>query len=106
MTLLAPVAVELGWLLVSNTASLPFHPSDVLARYHAKAVEAAAAAGTDPIGDWERQVDAAILIGLVLRGWRKGSDAEAGVTLASGTSATDDLAWWCDAAVRAADRLL
>ena len=31
--------------------------------------------------------DLAILVGLLLRGWRKGLDAEAGVTLASGVSA-------------------
>ena len=51
-------------------------------------------------------VDAAILVGLLLRGWRKGADAEAGLTLASGVSAADDLAWWCDRALEAAGRLL
>jgi hypothetical protein len=51
-------------------------------------------------------VDAAILIGLLLRGWRKGADSEAGLTLASAVSAADDLAWWCEQAIEAADRLL
>ena len=106
MTLVAPVAVELGWLLVSNTAALPFHPSDVLARYYATTSEAGTRAGTDPIGDWTRQVDAAVLVGLVLRGWRKGYDAEAGLILASGMTAAEDLAWWCEAAEHAAGRLL
>ena len=50
--------------------------------------------------------DLAILVGLLLRGWRKGYDAEAGITLASGVTARDDLAWWCERAVEAADRLL
>ena len=49
--------------------------------------------------------DLAILVGLLLRGWRKGYDAEAGITLASGVAAADDLAWWCDRAVEAAGRL-
>jgi hypothetical protein len=51
-------------------------------------------------------VDAAILVGLLLRGWRKGMDAEAGITLASGVSAADDLGWWCERAVEAAHRIL
>lgn len=102
MTLVAPVAVELGWFLVSNTAALPLQPADVLARYY---VEARAAGGA-AIGDWNRQVDAAILAGLVLRGWRKGLDTEAGAVLASGVAAADDLAWWCDAAAVAAGRVL
>ena len=53
----------------------------------------------------EDDADLAILVGLLLRGWRKGYDAEAGVTLASGVAAADDLAWWCDRAVAASARL-
>jgi hypothetical protein len=45
-------------------------------------------------------------VGLLLRGWRKGSDTEAGVTLGSGVSAAEDLAWWCARAVEAAERVL
>ncbi len=58
------------------------------------------------VGDWETQVDLAFLVGLLLRGWRKGLDAEAGVLLASGIAAEDDLAWWCERAVEAAGRRL
>ena len=47
------------------------------------------------------EVDLAILVGLLLRGWRKGYDAEAGITLASGCRRADDLAWWCERAVEA-----
>lgn len=102
MVAVAPVAVELGWFLVANTNALPFEPDAVLARYY----EGAARRGSRAIGDWRRQVDAAILVGLLLRGWRKGLDAAAGATLASGVSAGDDLAWWCDRALEAASRVL
>jgi hypothetical protein len=104
MLSMAPIAVELGWFLVSNVASLPLQPADVLARYHAAMLRRAT--GGEATGDWAAQLDAAILVGLLLRGWRKGADAEAGLTLASGVSAADDLAWWCDRAAKAAGRIL
>jgi hypothetical protein len=111
MTLRAPVAVELGWLLVSNSAELPVPPDDVLRRYRAAwQRQAAPEAGRpfieDVIGDWERQVDLAMIVGLLLRGWRKSLDTVAGVTLGSGIAAADDLAWWSERAVEAADRRL
>jgi hypothetical protein len=105
MVTVAPVAVELGWFLVSNVASLPLKPDDVLARYYA-ALMKQGPGGRAVAGDWDAQVDCTILVGLLLRGWRKGADAEAGATLASGVSAADDLAWWCDRAVKAAERIL
>ena len=46
------------------------------------------------------------IVGLLLRGWRKGLDAEAGATLGSGVAAADDLAFWCERAVDAASRRL
>jgi hypothetical protein len=95
MVMIAPVAIELGWFLVSNVNALPLPPADILDRYwRARRL------------DGTRQNDIAILVGLLLRGWRKGYDAEAGVSLASGVSAADDLAWWCDRAVEAAGRVL
>jgi Phosphotransferase enzyme family len=97
----APVAIELGWFLVANVASLPLAPPDVLARYRI----VADGAGADR-GDWEAEVDLACLVGLLLRGWRKGLDAEAGLTLASGIAAADDLDWWGVRALEAADRRL
>ena len=45
------------------------------------------------------------IVGLLLRGFRKGLDTEAGVTLASGVQRADDLAWWCERAVAASARL-
>lgn len=110
MVSVAPLAVELGWFLVSNVASLPLPPDEVLRRYQAKLAYSISDAEDDErwIGGAELRdegIDAAILVGLLLRGWRKGADAAAGVTLASGVSAADDLAWWCERAVEAADRL-
>jgi hypothetical protein len=98
MTIVAPVALELGWFLVSNSGSLPETPERVLERYRA-------AADPGVVGDWDDQVDLATIVGLLLRGFRKGLDTEAGVTLASGVRAADDLAWWCERAVAASARL-
>ena len=95
MVTVGPVAIELGWFLVANVNALPLPPDEVLDRYWALR-------NLSP----GIQNDLAILIGLLLRGWRKGLDAEAGITLASGVSAADDLAWWCKRAVEAADRIL
>jgi hypothetical protein len=138
MTALAPVAVELGWMLVANSTSLPEPPDAVLARYRAALAAVAGsplelAAPFDPtltypqpalwatvgqeappryrssdevVGPWETQLDLTWIVGLLLRGWRKGLDAEAGTTLGSGVPAAEDLAWWCARATEAADRRL
>jgi hypothetical protein len=98
MVMVAPVAIELGWFLVSNVNSLPLAPAAILDRYWL--------ARPDGAADRQPEDDLAILVGLLLRGWRKGYDAEAGVTLGSGVSARDDLEWWCQRAVEAADRVL
>ena len=95
----APVAVELGWFLVSNVASLPLEPEAILAGYR----EAAQHSAKDT---WEVQTDLAWLVGLLLRGWRKGLDAEAGTILPTGVTAADDLAFWCERALAAAERRL
>jgi hypothetical protein len=138
MTMLAPVAVELGWLLVANSGVLPNHPDAVLAAYR-RSVEAVAGSAVtvappfDPgrtfppdvldavigsaavprfraadavLGDWDAQVDLTWIVGLLLRGWRKGLDAAAGAMLASGMAATDDLDLWCARALEAAGRRL
>jgi hypothetical protein len=114
MTLQAPVAVELGWFLVANSASLPVAPDAVLDGYR-EALQwdsgrwSAEGHGHDfegLAGDWDVQCDLAWIVGLLLRGWRKGLDAEAGRSLPSGLSAADDLAWWCAQATEAAARRL
>jgi hypothetical protein len=114
MTLRAPIAVELGWFLVSNTDSLPAEPDDVMRSYRdALSWDSGRwGYGAEPndfaglTGEWEAQLDLTWIVGLLLRGWRKGLDAGVGATLASGIPATDDLAWWCERAVAAADRRL
>jgi aminoglycoside phosphotransferase (APT) family kinase protein len=115
MTTYAPVAVELGWLLVSNVDLLPEPPDAVIDRYrtsvswHSGRYGAGGVGSMDlarVVGDWEAQVDLAFLVGLLLRGWRKGLDAESGVRLASGLAAEADLAWWCRRAIEAAERRL
>jgi hypothetical protein len=111
MTLRAPVAVELGWFLVSNSASLPSTPEVVLDGYRQASLALAGAriepgSEPEPLALWDTQVDLALLVGLLLRGWRKGLDTAAGTTLASGVAAADDLAWWSERAVAAAARRL
>jgi len=113
MTLRAPIAVELGWFLVSNNGSLPVEPDEVMRRYRdALERDEHRPAPTDPssefevVGDWDLQRDLSWIVGLLLRGWRKGLDAEAGVRLPSGISAAEDLAWWCEQAVDASYRRL
>ncbi len=99
MTLVAPVAVELGWFLVCNVAGLPLQPDDVLERYRL-------AVGRPADDVWAAERDLAILVGLVLRGWRKGLDAEAGLMTACGWTAAEDVAWWSREAVAAGRRRL
>lgn len=99
MTLVAPVAVELGWFLVCNVAGLPVPADDVLERYRK-------AAGLPDDDRWAAQQDLALIIGLLLRGWRKGLDADAGLVTACGFPAAADLELWGRAATAAARRRL
>ena len=109
MVSVGPIAIEIGWFLVANVASLPVEPNEVIRRYRTHLAKGY----LDPDDGWLRGndfdddgVDAAVLVGLLLRGWRKGLDADAGITLGSGVTARDDLARWCEWAVEAADRIL
>ncbi len=117
MTLRAPVAVELGWFLVSNVALLPLAPVSILDAYLDAAQRHLLLRGrhrpekgrTDRdelIGDWDAQTDLSWIVGLLLRGWRKGLDVQARISHPSGMSAAEDLAWWCAMAVQAAERRL
>ena len=99
MTIVAPIAVELGWFLVANVAGLPLQPDEVLERYRV-------AAGLPDDAQWAAQWDLAILVGVLLRGWRKGLDTEAGVVYPNGVAAAKDLAWWGANATAAAARRL
>jgi hypothetical protein len=121
MTIRAPVAVELGWFLVTNSAALPEDPLQIMERYRLAASTVGFATRQTALSptlsvsettdrsstsnaDWRAQVDLASIVGLLLRGWRKGLDAESGATLGSGISGRDDLHWWSERAVAAADR--
>lgn len=99
MTMVAPAAVELGWFLVANVAGLPVEPDEVLERYRL-------AADHRDDDAWAAQRDLAVIVGLFLRGWRKGLDTEAGVVHPNGFAAATDLAWWGATAVAAAERRL
>jgi hypothetical protein len=88
MVMFAPAEVELGWFLVANVATLPLAADAVLTRYDADA-----------------DLELAWIVGLLLRGWRKGYDVEAGVLHPSGMTARDDLALWSGRAVAAARAL-
>jgi Phosphotransferase enzyme family len=114
MTMRAPVAVELGWFLVSNSGALPVGPDGVLRSYR-DALDWDSGRwgfGSEPhdfaglAGDWDLQRDLTWIIGLLLRGWRKGLDAQAGLTLPSRLTAAEDLDWWCEQAVEASNRRL
>lgn len=89
MPLLAPPAVELGWFIAMNSRRAAVTPDGMLELY-------AARAGI-PHQDRDRHEALTALCGLLLRGWRKGLDAEAGER--------QELAWWCERA-EAARRFL
>ncbi len=94
MTLRAPVAVELGWFIVTNSAELPFPPEDILRRYRESLGRAVAEERSGVprhdldglVGDWAAQQDLAAIVGLLLRGWRKGRDTDDGAILGSGVA--------------------
>jgi hypothetical protein len=114
LTLRAPIAVELGWLLVSNSGSLPDVPEAVFDAYLESlawnsdrwTVDAEPAHVEGRAGDVDVQRDLAWIVGLMLRAWRKGLDTKAGVRLPSGWTAGEDLAWWSARAADAAERRL
>ena len=82
-------------MLVTNSAELPLPPDEVLRRYRASLDRVAGRwrfgerrLDTEAVlGDWSLQVDLSMIIGLMLRGWRKGLDTDAGATLGSGIAA-------------------
>ncbi len=111
MVMFAPVAIDLGWFLAANVATLPLPPDEILERYRiALQVAAGRDADDDSAGDLAparaSDLDLAWIVGLLLRGWRKGHDAEAGTVFASGMTGPEDLELWCRLAVAAANRHL
>ena len=100
--------------MVTNSAELPFAPGRGAAPlrhepgWYAGRWGAGTAATTSRASSatGTPQLDLAWIVGLLLRGWRKGADTANGVTLGSGVAAGDDLAWWAERAVEAAGRRL
>lgn len=88
LTLVAPPAVELGWFMAINSRRMTMPLDRVLDAY-------ADAAG--PGGGRAANDGLAAICGVLLRGWRKALDAEAGEP--------GELQWWCERA-EAAARLL
>jgi tRNA A-37 threonylcarbamoyl transferase component Bud32 len=86
MALVAPAAVDLGWFLAINSRRLPVRLDEVMERY---AEAASMPSGVRPLHD-----ALTVMCGLLLRGWRKGLDTEAGEP--------DELNWWCERVAAAA----
>ena len=108
---LAPVAIELGWFLVSNVASLPLPPDEVIRRYRATL-------GVVDLGCGATTVDGLAVVSSTRTASTPRSSSvcccvagaraptpQRGSRSRPGVSAADDLAWWCERAVEAADRL-
>jgi hypothetical protein len=89
MTMQAPAAVELGWFLAINSRRLPCSLDDAMALY----ARHAGLAGNVR----EMHEGLSVICGLVLRGWRKALDADAGEPA--------ELTWWCER-TEAAERFL
>lgn len=89
MPMVAPAAIELGWFLAMNSRALPISLDDAVAVYTTHS-------GIDS-RLCERHESLTILCGLLIRGWRKGLDADAGEPA--------ELHWWCERAASAAKLL-
>jgi hypothetical protein len=92
----APVALEVAWFLGVNSSRLPWTLDETLDRY-ARLLESALGAARFEAAAWERQRAAVAVCGLLMYGWGKALDAEAG--------RPDELAWWCEGAVAGAGAL-
>lgn len=89
MPMIAPAAIELGWFLAMNSRCLPVSLDDALSAYTLHSNMDARLR--------ETHESLTILCGLLIRGWRKGLDAELG--------APAELRWWCERASSAANLL-
>ena len=90
-----PVAVELAWFLAVNSSRLPWTADVVLDRYRAHLEPALEGTGTSV--RWQEQLALIGVCGLLLYGWGKALDAEAG--------SPDELRWWCERAAAGARAL-
>ncbi len=89
MTMIAPAAIELGWFLAMNSRALPISLDEAVTAYTSYSnIERRF---------HQRHQALTVLCGLLIRGWRKGLDAEAGEPA--------ELSWWCERAASAAEVL-
>lgn len=95
IVLRAPVAFELAWVLAVNSSRLPWSLDETIERYRAH-LERALGATRFSDADWPAQQAATMLVGLMLYGWGKALDADAG--------RPQELAWWCEGAADALRR--
>jgi hypothetical protein len=86
---LGPVCSELGWLLGVNSSRLPWTLDETVDRYGAHLRRALGARFDE--AQWDRQRAAAYVCGLIVFGWAKGDDP-------------DELGWWCERGVAAAEQ--
>jgi len=92
----APVAVEIAWFLGVNSSRLPWPLDDTINSY-ALMLDAVLGAARFESAAWERQRAAIFVCGLLMYGWGKALDAEAG--------RPDELRWWCEGAIAGARTL-
>ncbi len=82
MAMIAPAAIELGWFLAMNSRAMPASLDEVISTY--------TSCSNIERRLHERHEALTVLCGLLIRGWRKGLDAEAGEPA--------ELHWWCERA--------
>jgi len=92
----APVGLEIGYMLAVNSSRLPWGHEETLARYAALLERCLGPARLSKIG-WRRQVAVAVLSGFMVLGWAKASEAESG--------RRDEFNWWCGRISEAVDVL-
>lgn len=90
-----PVAVDLAWFVAVNSSRLPWPLDETVARYEGH-LRSALGLRFDE-AQWSAQVYAVAISGLLLYGWGKALDAEAG--------RPEELHWWCERAMAAAAAL-
>jgi hypothetical protein len=93
---IAPVGLEVGYVLAVNSSRLPWSHDESFERYAAylrKAIGGARFAEAQ----WPKQRAVGVLSAMMVLGWGKANDAVRG--------RTDEFDWWCQETVKAADLL-
>ena len=96
MSMHAPPAIELAWFLAANSSRLPCSLDETIELYRAALAERLGRARFAE-ARWDVQRGVVAIWGLLVYGWGKALDAEAG--------RPDELRWWCGRAIEAACEL-